>query len=136
MSLITLLAPALFEIMGAATPQMVCAFRPKDEEDAPATVVRIIDPDLEVTTTGQYKIEVFLENEEVPGRAVPYEKSEARDVVMRARTSDRTVYLIALRDDGTALMRYRPAEDAEAEIVTKTGSCSKYERFLDKWLSS
>lgn len=132
MSFLTLLAPALFEIAGLATPEMVCAFRPTDDAAA-TTVVRIIDNDLEMTTTGQYKIALALDGERVPGRVVAYEKSEARDVVMRARTSDRTVYLIALRDDGTALMRFRPVGDG-TEVVTRSGSCAKFERFLDKWL--
>lgn len=132
MSFLTLLAPAVFEIAGLATPEMVCAFRP-DDDATPATVVRIVDQDLEMTTTGQYKIAFALDGEEVPGRVMAYEKSAARDVVMRARTSDRTVYLIALRDDGTALMRFRPG-GGETEAVTRSGNCAEFEHFLEKWL--
>ena len=132
-SIIALLAPALFDVIDMARPQMVCAFA-ADGAGIPAEV-RIVDPELEMTANGQFKIDIHMGREAFHGRAVPYEKSEARDVVMRARAGDEAVYLIALRDDGTALLRYKPAGE-NAEIVTSQGSCKDFQRHLDRWLSS
>jgi hypothetical protein len=131
MSLVALLAPALFDLIETARPQMVCAFR---DADGPAAVVRVIDRDFEMTTNGQFKIGVFVGNEALAGRAAPYTKSDARDVVLRAR-SDEAVYLIALREDGTAVLRYRRDGVDEGE-VTSRGTCSGFETHLDRWLSS
>lgn len=131
MSLVALLAPALFDVLEIARPQMVCAFH---GEDGPAAVVRVIDRDLEMTTTGQFKVGIVIGGEALPGRVAPYPRSEARDVILRART-DSAVYLIALRDDGTALLRYR-REGSEDGEVTSRGTCSGFETHLDRWLAS
>jgi hypothetical protein len=112
---------------------MVCAFAGADGAGLPAEV-RIVDPNLEMTANGQFKVDIHMGNEALHGRVVPYEKSEARDVVMRARGGGDAVYLIALRDDGTALLRYKPAEGAET--LTSKGSCTGFEPHLDRWLPS
>jgi hypothetical protein len=132
-SIIALLAPALFDILDMGRPPMVCAFAGADGTGIPAEV-RVVDPDLEMTANGQFKIDIQLGNEALHGRVVPYEKSEARDVVMRARSGGDAVYLIALRDDGTALLRYKAGQDAE--IVTSKGSCTGFQPHLDRWLAS
>lgn len=131
MSLVALLAPALFDILETARPQMICAFR---DQDGPAAVVRVIDRDLEMTTTGQFKVGIVIGGEALAGRVAAYTKSQARDVVLRARGGD-AVYLIALRDDGTALLRYRREGHGDAEITSR-GTCSGFERHLEKWLPS
>jgi hypothetical protein len=113
---------------------MVCAFPAADAPGLPREV-RIVDPELEMTTNGQFKVAVQIPGEALHGRVTPYEKSEARDVVVRARGENEAVYLIALRDDGTALMRYRPAEEG-AEVLTSQGSCKGFEAHLDRWLQS
>lgn len=110
---------------------MVCAFG--EAEGVPAEV-RIVDPELEMTANGQFKVEIHLGREAIRGRVVPFDKSEARDVVMRARAGDE-VYLIAVRDDGSAVLRYRATADS-AETLTSQGSCRNFERHLDRWLSS
>ena len=133
MSIIALLAPALFDVLEIARPQMVCAFAGADGPGLPAEV-RIVDTDFDVTANGQYKVDILLGTQSLHGRVVPYEKSEARDVVMRARDGGDAVYLIALRDDGTALLRYKAADDAET--LTSRGSCTGYEPHLDRWLAS
>lgn len=130
MSLVALFAPALFDLLDMARPQMVCAFR---GEDGPA-VVKVIDRDLEMTTTGQFKVGLVVGGESLAGRVAPYLKSNARDVVLRARGED-AVYLIALRDDGTALMRFK-REGRDEDEVTSQGTCSGFESHLDKWLAS
>jgi hypothetical protein len=132
-SIIALLAPALFDVLGMAQPTMVCAFAGADGAGLPAEV-RIVDPNLEMTANGQFKVDIHMGNEALHGRVVPYEKSEARDVVMRARGGGDAVYLIALRDDGTALLRYKPAEGAET--LTSKGSCTGFQPHLDRWLPS
>jgi len=132
-SIIALLAPALFDVIDMTRPQMICAFA--DNRAGIPAEVRVVDPELEVTTNGQFKIDIHLGQQSFHGRVVPYEKSDARDVVMRARTGDEAVYLIALRDDGTALLRYKPAGE-DAEVLTSQGSCTGFERHLDRWLSS
>lgn len=134
MSIIALLAPALFDILDMARPQMVCAFRDADGTRIPAEI-RVVDPELEMTTNGQFKIDIHMGRQALHGRVVPYDKSEARDVVMRARAADEAVYLIALRDDGSALLRYRPAGD-DAKVLSSEGSCTGFKRQLDRWLAS
>jgi hypothetical protein len=131
MSLLALLAPALFDLIETARPQMVCAFR---DTEGPAAEVRVIDRDLEMTANGQFKVGIVVGGEALPGRAVPYAKSEARDVVLRARSKE-AVYLIALRDDGTAVLRYRQEGQENGEFTSR-GTCSGFERHLDRWLSS
>jgi hypothetical protein len=131
MSLVALLAPALFDLLDTVRPEMVCAFH---DTGGPAAVVRVIDRDLEMTTTGQFKVGIVVGDEALPGRAAPYLKSGARDVVLRARSGP-TVYLIALRDDGSAVLRYQRG-DREDGVVTAQGTCSGFERHLDRWLSS
>lgn len=131
MSLVALLAPALLEVFGLAAPQMVCAFGAADGRVAE---VRIVDRNLEMTTNGQFKVGVMVAGEALPGRVAPFATSAARDVVLRAR-SDTAVYLIALRDDGSAVLRYQP-EGGEAAEITHRGSCSGFERQLDRWLAS
>jgi hypothetical protein len=130
-SLVALLAPALLEILGLAAPQTVCAFGAADGRVAE---VRIVDRNLEMTTNGQFKVGVMVGGQALPGRVAPFATSPARDVVLRAR-SDRAVYLIALRDDGSAVLRYR-REGSEAAEVTQRGTCSGFERQLDRWLAS
>jgi hypothetical protein len=132
-SIIALLAPALFDVIEIARPQMVCAFSGADGKGLTAEV-RIMDPELEMTANGQFKVDILLGNEALRGRVVPYEKSDARDVVMRARGGGDAVYLIALRDDGTALLRYKAADGAET--LTSRGSCTGFETQLDRWLAS
>jgi hypothetical protein len=132
--IVALLAPALFDVLEMARPPMVCAF-PGAEAPGLPREVRIVDPELEMTTNGQFKVGVSFGTEVLHGRVAPYEKSDARDVVVRARAEDEAVYLIALRDDGTALMRYRPAEDG-AEVLTSQGSCTGFEALLNRWLQS
>ncbi len=131
MSLVALLAPALFDLIDMVRPEMVCAFR---DTEGPAAVVRVIDRDLEMTTTGQFKIGIVVGDEALPGRAAPYLKSDARDVVLRARSGP-TVYLIALRDDGSAVLRFL-REDREDGAFTARGTCTGFEKNLDRWLSS
>jgi hypothetical protein len=133
-SIIALLAPALFEVIEMTRPPMVCAFPGADAPGLPREV-RIVDPELEMTTNGQFKVAVQLGGEALHGRVAPYDKSEARDVVVRARGVDEAVYLIALRDDGTALLRYRPADES-AEVLTSQGSCKGFEALLNRWLQS
>jgi hypothetical protein len=132
-SVIALLAPALFDILDMARPEMVCAFRDADGAGIPAEI-RVVDPELEMTTNGQFKIDIHLGREALHGRVVPYGKSEARDVVMRARAADEDVYLIALRDDGSALLRYLPKGD-DAKVLSSQGSCTGFQRHLDRWLA-
>jgi hypothetical protein len=134
MSIIALLAPVLFDVIEMTRPPMVCAF-PGGEAPGLPTEVRVVDPQLDMTENGQFKIAIHFGTEALHGRVVPYDKSEARDVVMRARGVDQAVYLIALRDDGTALMRYKPAA-VGAEIMTSQGSCTGYQALLDRWLAS
>jgi hypothetical protein len=134
MSIVALLAPALFDVITMTRPEMVCAFADAEGRGMPARI-RIVDPELDMTTNGQFKVDIHFGTEALHGRVAPYEKSEARDVVMRARDGNEAVYLIALRDDGTALMRYRPAGE-DAEVVTSQGSCRDFQRHLDRWLSS
>jgi hypothetical protein len=134
MSIIALFAPALFDVLDLSRPEMLCAFQTAENHGIP-TQVRVIDTESEISANGQFTVEIVLGNEALHGRVAPYDKSEARDVVMRVTAGDNSVYLIALRDDGTALMRVKPAGE-EAEVVTSKGSCSDFERHLDRWLSS
>jgi hypothetical protein len=67
-SIMALLAPALFDVLEIARPQMVCAFAGADEAGIPAEV-RIVDPELEMTTNGQFKIDIHLGNEAFHGLA-------------------------------------------------------------------
>jgi hypothetical protein len=133
-SIIALLAPALFDVLEMTRPPMVCAFPGADAPGLPREV-RVVDSDLEMTTNGQFKVAIHFGTEALHGRVAPYDKSEARDVVLRARGVDEAVYLIALRDDGTALMRYRPAKE-DAEVLTTKGTCTGYQALLDRWLAS
>jgi hypothetical protein len=134
MSILALLAPAIFDVIEVTRPPMVCAFSGGEAPGLPAEV-RVVDPHLDMTENGQFKVAIHLGTEALHGRVVPYDKSEARDVVMRARGEDEAVYLIALRDDGTALLRYKPATEG-AEVMTSQGSCTGYEALLDRWLAS
>jgi hypothetical protein len=131
-SIIALLAPALFDAIEIARPQMVCAFSGADGPGLPAEV-RIVDTEFEMTANGQFKVDILLGSQSLAGRVVPYEKSDARDVVMRARDGGDAIYHIALRDDGTALLRYRAADGAET--LTSRGSCTGFEPHLDRWLA-
>jgi hypothetical protein len=132
-SIIALLAPALFDALEIARPQMVCAFSGADGPGLPAEV-RIVDTEFEMTANGQFKVDILLGSQALHGRVVPYEKSEARDVVMRARDAGDAVYLIALRDDGTALLRYKAADGGST--LTSRGSCTGFEPHLERWLAS
>jgi hypothetical protein len=84
MSIIALLAPVLFDVIEMTRPPMVCAF-PGGEAPGLPTEVRVVDPQLDMTENGQFKIAIHFGTEALHGRVVPYDKSEARDVVMRAR---------------------------------------------------
>lgn len=134
MSIVALLAPAIFDILQAGRQEIVCAFRDAGGAGLPLEV-RVVDPELDMTTNGQFKIDIHLGDEALHGRVVPYERSAERDVVMRARAADEAVYLIALRDDGTALLRYRPAGE-DAAVLTAEGTCTGFQKHLDRWLAS
>ena len=131
--LIAWLAPALSEIVEMTRPPILCTFPDASAAGLPAQV-RIIDPEAEVTPNGQFKIAMHLGAAALTGRVLPDDRSEARDVVMRARGKGDAVYLIALRDDGVALLRYRAADGAEA--IEAEGACTGFERHLARWLAS
>lgn len=131
MSLVALLAPAVLEVLGLAAPQTVCAF---GAEDGRIAEVRIVDRGLDMTTNGQFKVGVTVAGKALAGRVAPFPKSAARDVVLRAR-SETAVYLIALRDDGSAVLRFR-RKGGEAPEITQRGTCSGIERLIDRWLAS
>jgi hypothetical protein len=132
-SIAALLAPALFDVMAMTRPPIICAFPDAYAPGLPREV-RIADPEFDMSTNGQFKVAIRFGDEALLGRVAPSDKSEARDVVVRARAGDE-VYLIALRDDGTALMRHRPAEDADKVLISE-GSCTGFEALLDRWLQS
>ena len=109
--IVALLAPALFDVLEMARPPMVCAF-PGSEAPGLPREVRIVDPEFEMTTNGQFKVGVSFGTETLHGRVAPYEKSEARDVVVRARGEDEAVYLdrAARRRHGASALP--PADEA------------------------
>jgi hypothetical protein len=112
-----------------------CAFKGMDVADPELriNVEPVADPFS--STPGLYKIRLALQGEDIRGSAVPFLKSDARDVVMRAVTANKTTYIIALRDDGTAIMKSKGAK-ADAVVETRNGICENFEAHLNQWLAS
>ncbi len=68
--------------------------------------------------------------------AQPIDRTEDRDVLIRAETSDKTFYTIGLREDGLAALNLLQVGEADALRETRQGTCRDHKVLLNTWLTS
>ena len=142
MSITAFLATAFIESFSPGPRMLACTFPAPSPDESAISLEVEARPSLMDRTDPFYGL-VHLENESrVGGLAQPIERTDDRDVLIRAQASDEMFYTIGLRDDGLAalnLLRINAEGDAERSaerVETRSGACSDYQRFLDTWLSS
>ena len=114
-----------------AAREMSCTFRSETE---PAMRIRV-QPKGATDAPGIHVVSLRMRDETLRGLVAPLGQTDARDVVMKGVTADRTTYFLALRDSGKAVLRWRRAEDG-AEVKTRTGQCRDFRGALESWLNS
>ncbi len=115
-------------------PAMACRFAP---DNAPATWISL-RPEAETKRPGLFTVRLWVQGQAVIGNAVALEKTEARDVVVRGVTGDKTTWLIAIRDNGAAFLRTSGAStgtgDEQASMIAARGACTNFQSAMDIWL--
>ncbi|RVT83929.1 hypothetical protein DXV76_09445 [Rhodobacteraceae bacterium CCMM004] len=107
---------------------VICRFR----DDTDSTMTVRLAPDTDPAWNGGWRVTLHLNGQTVPGAVAPLDRTRARDVVLRAVDDDRTAYLIALRDNGLAMMRYRGT--SAAVEVNMQGACEGHMPAFEVWL--
>jgi len=110
-------------------PNMVCRFAP---EGAAATLISV-RPGAETNRPGLFRVNMWVAGQPLVGSAVALHKTKARDVVVRGISRDKTTWLIALRDNGTAYLQTK-ANTAEAQPTGVRGTCTDFEDAMETWL--
>lgn len=138
MSLTAFLATTLIETLDPGPRMLACTFPAPSPSDATISLEVEARPSL-MDRDDQFYVLVHLGDERrVGGLAQPIDRTDDRDVLIRAQASEELFYTIGLRDDGLAalnLLRIRPTPDSE-RVETRSGACRDYQRVLDTWLSS
>ncbi len=131
------LSLTLSALLSAANPSlapvadMACRFETGETE----TTWISVRPDAQSHRPGLFEVRMWIAGRPLAGRAIALDKTKARDVVIRGVTPDRTIWLMAIRDDGMAFLRTR-AGSADGAAIAKSGSCSHYESAFEVWLAS
>lgn len=138
MSISAFLATAFFESFSPGPRMLACTFPAPTPEEAAISIEVEARPSLK-DSIDQFYVLVHLENERrVGGLAQPIDRTNDRDVLIRAQTSEEMFYTIGLRDDGLAalnLLRINTERSTE-RVETRSGACRDYQQVLDTWLSS
>jgi len=108
---------------------MVCRFT---SDNAPPTMISV-RPEAETNHPGLFRVRLWVEGQPLVGSAIALDKTAERDVVVRGIGRDKTTWLIALRDNGTAYLQTK-ANTAEEQPTGAKGSCTHYQDAMDVWL--
>ena len=137
MSITAFLVSAFLEAVVPGPKLLACTFPAADPGQNPIGVRVEAMPSLK-DRTDRYRIRIYLDDEsEFRGLAQPIDKTDDRDVLIRARAAGQLFYTIGLRDDGKAalnLLEVRPQKTPERQ-ETRAGTCRDFEGYLDSWLS-
>ena len=138
MSLGALAMSAFIEFLEPGPRMASCTFPATEPDQRAISVVVEARPSL-MDVGERYRISLHLGNErEVAGLAQPIDRTDERDVLIRARASDQLIYTIGLRDDGRAalnLLRVSRAKDGGG-TETRTGACHDFMALMNAWLRS
>jgi hypothetical protein len=139
MSITAFLVTAFIEAMSPGPRMLACTFPAPSPDERPISLAVEARPSL-MDRVDQFRVSVHLADEgEFGGLAQPIDRTDARDVLIRARASDETFYTIGLRDDGLAalnLLKVRTEAEQSRMVETRKGACRDFKRVLDTWLSS
>ncbi len=138
MSLAALAITAAVGTLSAGPHMVSCTFPATAPGEGTIRVAVEARPSL-MDVDERYRISLHLGDEgEAPGLAQPIDRTEERDVLIRARASNDLVYTIGLRDDGRAALNLlRIARSAGgARTETREGHCHDHRPLLNAWLRS
>ena len=138
MSITAFLATAFIESFTPGPRMLACTFPAPTPEQAAISVEVEARPSL-MDRDNQFRVLVHLGDErQVGGLAQPIDRTDDRDVLIRAQTSTEMFYTIGLRDDGLASLNLlRVGQKTEVEPTeTRRGECRDYQQVLDSWLGS
>ncbi|MEL6168495.1 MAG: hypothetical protein AAFR35_07370 [Pseudomonadota bacterium] len=125
-----LLIPLLLDPHIPKTEPFECAFA----DDAAPPVELRLSARHGRAGPGRFAVSLFLGAESADGFGIAYADTPERDVLLRVTTRTNVTYLLAVRDDGWAVLHTR-AGHSDAEIVTREGICTGHEETLRRWLS-
>lgn len=138
MSISALMVTALLEHLTPGPRMASCTFPPTEPGGRPITVSVEPRPSL-MDVEHRFRVRLHLGGEaHIAGLAQPIDRTEERDVLIRARASGEFSYTIGVRDDGLAALNLLPlggiVEGQRAE--TRKGACRGFSLLLDAWLRS
>ena len=139
MSISAFLVTAFIESFGPGPRILACTFPAPTDETQPISLAVEARPSL-MDRVDRFRVMVQIDfdaENAVAGLAQPIERTDDRDVLIRARAADETYYTIGLRDDGLAALNLLRTVGDEAEhLETREGACRDYKAVLDDWLQS
>lgn len=138
MSISALLVTAFIDAIGPEPRTVSCIFPATSPGDSPISVAVEARPSL-MDASGRFRVRLHLSDEkEFGGLAQAIDRTDDRDVLIRARAAHDLVYTIGLRDDGMAalnMLRVLP-ETSEGRTETREGACRGFMAVLNSWLRS
>lgn len=127
----------LLESFGLGPQPVACSF-PAIEGDATSIeVVMHPRPSLK-DLPGLYRVEMAVNGQlRLPAAAQPITTTPGRDILVRGVMDASVFYTVGFDSNGAAALNVMWAETGEGppREITRTGSCTNYERVIDKWLS-
>ena len=141
MSISAFLVTAFIETLSPGPRIVACTFpAPTPGEHAISLAVEA-RPSL-LDRADRFRVRVHIDHDsahEVGGLVQPIDRTEERDVLIRARAANETYYTVGLRDDGLAALNLLRTSDGEQEaerLETRRGACQDFKAALDSWLKS
>ena len=141
MSIPALIISMALESFSPGPNMLACTFPASESASASAAIRLRVEALPSLTDSpNMFRIRLHLDGaSQYRGLAGPIDKTDARDVLIRARTRNQTYYTIGLRDDGKAALNLLRVEKRDAQPVqqeTREGSCSGFAPYIDTWLTS
>ena len=139
MSIPALIISMALDSFSPGPKMLACTFPAPDRA---SEAIRLRVEALPSLTDSSSKFRVRLHLDEVSqyrGLAGPIDRTDARDVLIRAEALDQTFYTIGVRDDGKAALNLLRVVKRDAQPVrqeTRAGSCSDFGPYIDTWLTS
>ncbi len=130
-----LLFGAVFETEGLGQRPMACFFPAEIEGDVPIEVVLTSRPSLK-DIPGLYRVEMALNGSlRLKASAQPIAATESRDVMVRAKENETTIYTVGIDDVGRAALNVQISQGGQdsAFEFTRNGTCQEHERYIKRW---
>ena len=136
MSFTALLISAIINLAAPSERVLACTFPAQTPDEQPIRIRVESLPSLR-DNGNIFRVRLLLgASGEFRGMAQPIDRTEDRDVLIRAETSDKTFYTIGLRDDGLAALNLLQLGETDPHRETRRGTCRDHKVLLNTWLTS